>query len=525
MKLKKTNSFQMRVIQFFPILCIFALTACQSIAPLDKSSMTMGFGEAAFGMGIESKGRHAAIYTSNLVRWNTDKPVQLIITGEPEESILYKQIVSQLQKLYQVASIDLQSIPIQTTQKLSVEISNETLLDYNGITAPCYANWDKNEDGYLTEASIVITRNSLLNETGCLLHEGMHSLGFGGHPHRLNSILSYTNDVVNLTNVDEQLIQLLYSDNYKVKAPIGDVLTTVYSKLSRLPEQKEKRYPPRDISLQLSLDESPLVLSPPFLDDASKEFYYQGEENGASTIQAVYGARGAGGEFADVVHRKLSTNHIFLDRTKLSELVYQYDSTFGKASIRNEGYANHESGFIKYAITDSSKYSCAFTIKYINALTKGVGGHQVMYGYYCRNSEDPITAEDANKFVSSIQMLDRNPIKIRSTRIDLEEKKNQKFSAVRLTGKWPLDGSYVSGFKLIVKGDVSGVIKVNIGKDICNGTLERTGTLRSGDWELKCDSNENSRGRYTINADESINFLGQTNATKSKIDWTGYRVF
>lgn len=525
MKLKRKGIIHTKGIKLFPVVCLFLLTACQSVPSLDKSSMTMGFGEAAFGMGIKSNGSHTEIGRSKLTRWKTNEPVQLIITGEPKKTKLHKKVESQLRKLYQIAAIDLISNPMETTQRLSVEISNETILDSDEITAPCYASFDKYEDGYLAEVSIVITRLSLENETSCLLHEGMHSLGFGGHPHRLNSILSYTAEIDNLTQTDEQLIKLLYSDNYKIRTPVDEVLTTVYNQLPQLPEQKEKRYPPQDISLQLTISESPLVLGNSFLADVSKGFYYQGEKNGASTTRAIYGTYGSGGEFADVVHRKLSTNHVFSDREKLSELIHQYDDTFGTATVRQEGYANHKSGYIKYAITESSKYSCAFTIKYINALTSGVGGHEVMYGHYCRNIKKPVTTDDADEFVSSIKMLDRDPVKIRSTSIALEGKKNRKFSAIRLTGKWPIDGSYISGFKLIIKGNAEGVVKVKIGNEICNGILGRSGPLKTGDWNLECKSNESSGGHYTTRTDESISFRGRTKTTHLDIDWVGDQVF
>lgn len=501
------------------------LMSCQTVPPVDRSTMTMGFAEAAFGLGIEPKGKHAVVRSDNLRRWKTDEPVHLLIKGEPEGTDLHKKIIQQLRDLYQLASIDLKISKGLARQLLRVKVSDEPFLT-DPIIAQCYTDFDYVFQGYLKTIDIVVTRTSMSDDdSSCLLHEGMHSLGFGGHPHRLNSVLSYTETVQQLSMVDKQLINLLYNEKLKKEMPIGEVLTTVYSELSQIPDKKEKRYVPRDISLEIRQDESPLVLKNPFLANAGKRFHYQRLKNGASSIDAIYGVIGSKSKFASLNHNRLSQGHIYRSQLTPSQLAKKYESMLGPITERSNGYVHQKLGNFKYVVADTVKFSCVITIKYFNAETNEIGGHEVLSGVYCNKISDPVNDQDVHAFINSIDVLDRSPIQIRERKVELKENRQQNFSALRLTGKWPTDNSFVAGLKLIIQGDSSGLIKVSVGDEICEGMLSKISSNGLGQWALNCETHESANGRYSWDTDGTFSFKGETIETLKAINWNGHQVF
>jgi len=522
-KNKKYNSYFLKGLV---ILNFILLVSCQSIPRADRSTMTMGFAEAAFGLGIESKGKHAVIRSDKLRRWKVDEPVYLSIKGEPQGTKLHNKIIRDLQELYRLAAIELKLDAGSAKQLIRVEVSDKTLLDMDKIITQCYTSYDNILEGYLKTIDIVATRNSLLDkDSNCLIHEGMHSLGFGGHPHRLVSVLSYTEDLRKLSDTDKALIKILYSEKMKVEMSVGEVLTVVYSELSQIPEKKEKRYVPRDMSLEVRQDETPLLLKAPFLEDARKRFIYKQFKNGRISVGANYGIAGSGDRFADLGHTKLSSRHIYRTQSKPMQFAKDHEQYLGLVTERSRGYVNHPLGNFRYAVADTPKYSCVFTIKYLDADSDEHGGHQVIHGSYCSNITDPLNDEDAQLFISSIDVLERNPVKMRERKIALNKNKQQNFSALRLTGKWPTNDSFISGLKLIIQGDSSGPIRVNVEDEICEGMLTKIATNGLGKWTLECESHENAEGRYSWDSDGTFSFRGETLTTNQDITWKGYQVF
>jgi hypothetical protein len=500
------------------------LAACQTTPKPDRATMTMGFAEAAYGLGIEPEGRHTVIRSDNLLRWNQSKAINLVVEGEPAGSPLYKRIVSDLQNLYKQASLTLGS-GITTSQLLRVTVSDDLLLVNEQIKALCYTNYNQFNDGLLKTVHIVATRG-MLNEgdTNCLLHEGMHSLGFVGHPHRLDSLLSYTSNQSALSDIDRHLIDMLYNNRLDNAVALDEALTFAFNEFSGFREKSGKRYIPRDISLEVTQEESPLVLKAPFLATSSHQFYYKTIKNGSRTTNASYGLRKSGQKFAYLTHTILASTHIFRKQPKLAKYIEPFESYLGSITERSQGQVEHSLGHFKYAIVDSPGFSCVFTIKYLNASDKSSGGHEVLHGYYCDDIRNPLDPEDAAEFIQAIQVLDRDPIRLREQRV-VSRRNYNDFLAIRLTGKWPLDNSHISGFKLIPNGHTGGKMLVKISEETCSGQLSEIGTSGLGEWELACNLNEDASGRIFWEADGTLSFRGETAVTAGEIDWTGYQVF
>lgn len=512
--------------KFLILIGILFLTACQSTRSLDRSTMAMGFTEAAFGLGIEFSGKHSALRSKKIRRWEKGVPVKLVIKGEPQGSKLFSFIEESLKDLYKIAPLDLSGEIGLSKQLLRVEVKDESLLVEDDLTAPCYTEYTYERDGYLRTVDIVVTRSSLEGRvSNCLLHEGMHSLGFGGHPHRLQSVLSYTESYEDLTKLDRKLIQLLYNEKFEKEMRLNNALTTAYSMLGSYKEPKGKRYLPQDLSLELTQDESPLLFKLPFMENASKRFFYQTKKDGSTNIEINYGTRSTEKKFASLQHTILSNDKIFGKQYRLSEYAEGFEPYYGKATETLEGLIENEIGNFKYLLVNSSNFSCVFTIKYINAFFLGNGGHQAIYGNYCSDILSPLSGDDAREFITSIQLVNKDPVKVRERKTISWQNKEQKISALRLTGIWPVDNSHISGMKIIEGGETSGQIKIVVNNEACEGMLSNLGTNGLGNWELECNSNESSQGRFSWDKNGSFSFKGQTNETLQDINWTAYQIF
>ena len=507
------------------LLLLLLLTACQSMQLPDRSTMAMGFAEAVYGLGIEPEGRHTVITQSHLLRWERGRPVLLVFRGASVDDAMRREIAGQLRALYAEAGLELRTEGSISTQLLRLTVRDEKLIIDEQIKTTCFTRFDYIRKGYLRTVDIVATRAALEDESdNCLIHEGMHSLGFAGHPHRLDSVLSYTRDQRELSSVDRRLIALLYSDELDQSMSPGDALTVAYSHLDKLRETSGRRYVPRDISLELREEESPLVLKRPFLGGASKQFYFQSWKTGSRTTNASYGFRMAGESFADVTYTALSNDRIFGEQWSLDQYVESYAEYLGPAESRRNGFVDHPLGRFEYALVYTPRFSCAFTIKYFRAEYEDIGGHELIYGSFCTPAETPIGDADARQFVTAIEVLDRDPIALRERRVS-ERGNRREISALRLTGQWPVDGSRISGLKLIRHSRTSGRVVVTVRGERCEGVMSNIGSNGLGQWTLRCSENESAEGRFSWDRDGSVSFRGQTTLSGGEIRWTGYPVF
>jgi len=508
------------------IILIFSTTSCQIAPKVDRSTMTVGFAEAAFGLGAESQSNHTIIDNETISRWNTELPVTLIIKGEREGTELYSRISSTLKHVFERAGLDLQPGGKSGEQLLYVEVREESMLVTNGIKAPCFFTQIEKQGGYLQRGAIFLSRVAIANEeNNCIVHEAMHALGFGGHPHRLDSVLSYTQDQNILTEFDYQLIDILYSEGLDENTDVSSAITTVYSQLPQFRESGERRYLPQDISLQINANESPLILTLPFLGGASKQFWYKTEKNGSSTIRIEYGTRSSSSLFALLTHTRLSTEHYFPKQTTPAELIESYEEYFGSSEVNSSGYAEHDNGYFRYAITKAPTYSCIYVIKYIDTGASDIGGDQVISGVYCNQGSWEFSDQDANEFIAHIVVLDRDPIVIREYKLAKSRSENKNYSFLRLSGRWPLSQFHISGLKMINRGDPSGPIKIRIEDEICAGMVSSVDELGKGSWVIHCDKHENIEGDYVWNNDGKFDFTGTTQESGSLIEWKGEQVF
>ncbi len=523
MKVGKWATLGFRCLSAVLTLSIFVLPGCKSFQGPDRSTMTLGFAEAAFGLGTEAKGELTTLRSKSLLRWDISEPLLLKIKGEPKGTDLYNQIVTELTNLFSLASISVTTDADLAKNLMVVEISDERILQTKDLTVPCYADYRYVKDGYLRTVDIFITRHTFEGNS-CLIHEGMHALGFNGHPHRLDSVLSYTENTKELTDIDRLLIHALYDNEIQNNMPVGEVLTTIYSGWSKVPEQDGKRYIPGNISLELTADESPLVLNPEFLTNGRKKYLYKSLSNGSSTTTISYKKRDGNKErFGYLAYTKLSANYVFRKETYLEKIVSQSESHLGKMSVQEKSRVRHPLGGFNYLLTNSESHSCIFTVKYLKTHRRR-GGHQVIGGYHCGESNQPLAVRDAESFIGSIQVIDKDPVIIRKHNKALLRLEKQGFAAMRISGNWPIDKSSVSGLKIVFKGDASGKLKLRVNNEICDGMLTKIGTNGLGQWTMKCHDNEDATGRFSWDSDGTMSFRGKTVESGMELEWTASHI-
>lgn len=81
-----------------------------------------------------------------------------------------------------------------------------------GRAAGCYATTrlDPRTPGGIGRAELRINLSQRGALRACIVHEMMHGFGFPGHPHELDSVLSYTMRREDLTELDESALRTLY---------------------------------------------------------------------------------------------------------------------------------------------------------------------------------------------------------------------------------------------------------------------------------------------------------------------------
>ena len=143
------------------------LASCQSIPKPDNSTLTLGFAEAVFGLGIEFDNEHAAVNRSKIVRWNTATPVYLSMRGENIFSPLGQSIFKDIESVYSLAGIELVETARENAGTLLFEISENKSLRVDNFNAFCYASITDEVKGVIKSAKIVVTRRAVGSPCVC----------------------------------------------------------------------------------------------------------------------------------------------------------------------------------------------------------------------------------------------------------------------------------------------------------------------------------------------------------------------
>ena len=496
------------------------IQGCSVVKPPDNASYTIGFTEAVFGLGIDPRSQHPTVARDHLLRWDTSKPVYVRMRGKDIDASVEQRIRDRLSAVYALAGIRLLDAPQDGAGVLEVSIVDAKSVLVNSFRSPCYASISEVEDDTIQAAKIVMVRRVAVDpESGCIEHEAMHTLGFGGHPHRLQSILSYTYGYEALTAIDKQLLKFLYSDNVEAGLDIGTAVSRFYASLAKKTSGASRSpVTAREVSLELKESESPLLIGHASISDANKRILYT-RADGRQRVSAHYANTSGDEPFAYFELITLPTDYVFNRKLTLDEYVDDLDARFEGMTIREEGRARTDWSRIDYLIGESEKYACLFAIRYKDNEFSARLGDQLLYGHYCQQRGLELDHTEAQAFLASISVSDTDPIKSRQ-RPDESESKNGVF-AILVSGNLAEGRETVSAFILVPSSHTAADFEMQIGEQQCRGRMKPATRPSGGVWVVECDDAKYSMGgQYRIGS-ANYTFSGHQLASRAAVQFQG----
>ncbi len=136
------------------------------------------------------------------------QPIQMHITGNSTGSL--EQIVTQaVEKNAGLAGLTVKHVDAAAANFI-VKFDDTSSYVINGRAAGCYATTRMNARGEIQRAELFVNFQMRGQLRQCIVHETMHAFGFPGHPHGLDSVLSYVHRREELTEIDEAAFRTLY---------------------------------------------------------------------------------------------------------------------------------------------------------------------------------------------------------------------------------------------------------------------------------------------------------------------------
>jgi hypothetical protein len=138
------------------------------------------------------------------------QPLRVRLTGLMAE-VYGEQVLSRLKAITEIAGLEYSVL--QTGDKNTnflIEFVDSGNLVANGRAAGCVAHTYSGPGNTYAYVHILINLRMGSELGHCISHELMHALGFPGHPHGIDSVLSYAHRRDDLTDVDRMSLRILY---------------------------------------------------------------------------------------------------------------------------------------------------------------------------------------------------------------------------------------------------------------------------------------------------------------------------
>ncbi len=144
-------------------------------------------------------------------RW--DKPIRVRLTG-PMASSYTDMVMQKLNRMAALAGVKVTVLgPEDRTENLRVEFLETNQLYAGGRAAGCIAH--VNGGSTITSVRLQINLAMGFGLRHCIVHELMHAMGFLGHPHDIDTVLSYRYQREDLTEIDKILLKTMYDARVK----------------------------------------------------------------------------------------------------------------------------------------------------------------------------------------------------------------------------------------------------------------------------------------------------------------------
>lgn len=141
------------------------------------------------------------------------EPIKVRIVG-PMSGSYTELVLDRLRAMAQLAGLEVTVLkPDDKGENFLVEFLDTTQLSAAGRSAGCVATTQYG--GPFNRARLQLNLRMGFELRGCITHELMHAMGFSGHPHAIDSVLSYVHKRDNITAIDRMALRVLYDPRMK----------------------------------------------------------------------------------------------------------------------------------------------------------------------------------------------------------------------------------------------------------------------------------------------------------------------
>ncbi len=119
-------------------------------------------------------------------------------------------IVESLVRMAALSGLDVAPAAAGVEPNLVIKFEETSAYFIGGRAAGCYATTRASGAGAILRSELFINLSQRQAMRRCIVHELVHAFGFPGHPHDLDSILSYTFQRDSMTELDEMAFRTLY---------------------------------------------------------------------------------------------------------------------------------------------------------------------------------------------------------------------------------------------------------------------------------------------------------------------------
>jgi TPR repeat protein len=120
-------------------------------------------------------------------------------------------VVASFARMAALSGLDVAAAAEGEEENFTVKFEETSAYFIGGRAAGCYATTRFNSaTGAIVRAELFVNLSQRQAMRRCIVHEMVHGFGFPGHPHDLDSILSYTWNRDDLTALDESAFRTLY---------------------------------------------------------------------------------------------------------------------------------------------------------------------------------------------------------------------------------------------------------------------------------------------------------------------------
>jgi len=136
------------------------------------------------------------------------QPIRVRIIG-PMSGNYAELVVSRLQAMAEIAKLQVTVLkPDEKGENFLVEFLDTTQMFAAGRSAGCVAYLGPGAE--LSNVRLALNLRMGFELRQCITHELMHAMGFMGHPHNLDSVLSYIQRREDMTEIDRFALSVLY---------------------------------------------------------------------------------------------------------------------------------------------------------------------------------------------------------------------------------------------------------------------------------------------------------------------------